>query len=83
MKIHCNLIYLILILTLNFSCVEKKSTEKETNKPEFVATSKTDTLKFGSEIRAIFQDSKSCYRLEAPYCSCPGQEEVIVTSCFW
>lgn len=55
------LIYLILILTLNFSCVEKKSTEKETNKPELVATSRTDTLKFTSGIRSIFQDSKGNY----------------------
>lgn len=55
------LIYLILILTLNFSCVEKKSTEKEVNKPEQVSTSKTDTLKFTSGIRAIFQDSKGNY----------------------
>ena len=55
------LIYLILLLTLNFSCVEKKSTEKETNKPELVATSKTDTLKFTSGIRAILQDSKGNY----------------------
>ena len=47
-----NLIYLILILTLNFSCVERKSTDKETKKPELVATSKTDTLKFTSGIRA-------------------------------
>jgi len=55
------LIYLILILTLTFSCVEKKSTENETNKPELVATSKTDTLKFTSGIRVIFQDSKGNY----------------------
>jgi len=55
------LIYLILILTLNFSCVEKKSTENETNNPELVATSKTDTLKFTSGVRAIFQDSKGNY----------------------
>ena len=55
------LIYLILILTLNFSCVEKKSTKKGTNKPELVVTSKTDTLKFTSAIRAIFQDSKGNY----------------------
>lgn len=55
------LIYLILILTLNFSCVEKKSTEKEINKPELVATSKNDTLKFTSGIRAILQDSKGNY----------------------
>jgi len=55
------LIYLILILTLNFSCVEKKSTEKEVNKSELVRTSKADTLKFTSGIRAIFQDSKGNY----------------------
>ena len=55
------LIYLILILTFNFSCVDKKSTESETNKSELVATVKTDTLKFTSAIRAIFQDSKGNY----------------------
>jgi ligand-binding sensor domain-containing protein len=53
--------YILLILTLNFSCVEKKSTEGETNKFELEATSKTDTLKFTSEIRSIFQDSKGNY----------------------
>lgn len=52
------LIYLLTLLTLNFSCVEKKSTEKETNRPELVVNQKTDTLKFTSGIRAIFQDSK-------------------------
>lgn len=55
------LIYLILILILNFSCVEKKSIEDETNKPEVVVNPKTDTLKFTSGIRAIFQDSKGNY----------------------
>lgn len=54
-------IYLILILTLNFSCVEKEPTKKETKNTEWVATSKTDTLQFGSGIRAIFQDSKDNY----------------------
>ena len=53
--------YILLILTLNFSCVEKKSTEGETNKSELEATSKTDTLKFTSGIRSIFQDSKGNY----------------------
>ena len=53
--------FLILILALNFSCVERKSIEKGTDKPELVVTSKTDTLKFISGIRAIFQDSKDNY----------------------
>ncbi|MBL7966356.1 MAG: hypothetical protein JNK09_05105 [Prolixibacteraceae bacterium] len=53
--------YILLILTLNFSCVEKKSTDKETNKSKLEATSKTDTLKFTSGIRSIFQDSKGNY----------------------
>jgi ligand-binding sensor domain-containing protein len=55
------MIYIVLILTLNFSCVEKNSTEKQTNKPKLVITSKTDTLKFTSGIRAILQDSKGNY----------------------
>lgn len=61
MNKRIKLIFLILILTLNFSCVEKKQTEKETNKPELAATPKTNTLKFTSGIRAIFQDSKGNY----------------------
>lgn len=55
------MIYLIVLLSLNFSCVEKKSTEKQINKSENVRTSKTDTLKFTTGIRAIFQDSKGNY----------------------
>lgn len=55
------LINLILLLIVNFSCAQKKSTEKETKKPELLATSKTDTLKFTSGIHAIFQDSKGNY----------------------
>ena len=53
--------YILLILTLSFSCVEKKSTEGENNKLELEATSKIDTLKFTSGIRSIFQDSKGNY----------------------
>ncbi|MFN3589537.1 MAG: two-component regulator propeller domain-containing protein [Spirosomataceae bacterium] len=55
------LINLIFILTLNFSCVEKKSVEGETNTSELEATSKKDTLKFTSGIHSIFQDSKGNY----------------------
>lgn len=54
------MIYLILVLTLSFSCAEKKSTEKEMKQAEPIATT-TDTLKFTSGIRAIFQDSKGNY----------------------
>lgn len=53
--------YLLLILILNFSCVEMKSREEETNKLELEATSMSDTLKFTSGIRSIFQDSKGNY----------------------
>ena len=55
------LIYLVLILTLTFSCVEKKSSQKGISQPKFVSTPKSDTLKFKSGIRAIFQDSKGNY----------------------
>lgn len=55
------MIYILLILTLNFSCVEKKSTEKEVKNSELVISLKSDTLKFTSAIRAIFQDSKGNY----------------------
>ncbi len=56
-----SMMFLFFLLALNFSCVEKKSTENELNKTELVATSETDTLKFNSGIRSIFQDSKGYY----------------------
>lgn len=52
-----SMVYLIFLLSLNFSCVEKKSTDKS----ELVGVSKTDTLKFTSGVRAIFQDGKGNY----------------------
>ena len=55
------LIYLFFILMLNLSCVEKKATEKVINQSELLSNSKTDTLKFGSGISSIFQDSKGNY----------------------
>lgn len=57
------MIYLIFLLVLNFSCVEKKATNKEVNQSELVQASKNDTLIFTSGIRAIFQDSKGNYWL--------------------
>ncbi|NNT72363.1 diguanylate cyclase [Flavobacterium sp. IMCC34852] len=61
MKKYFSLINPLLLLTLNLSCVNQKSTEKEVSKSELVSTSKTDTLQFTSGIRAIFQDSKGNY----------------------
>jgi len=55
------MIYLLLLLTLNFSCVENKSTDWKTNNPELVTNLKADTLKFTSGISSIFQDSKGNY----------------------
>ena len=55
------LIYLILILTLNLSCVENKSTEKEMSTAESLSAAQSDTLKFTSGISSIFQDSKGNY----------------------
>ena len=52
---------LIFFLTLNTSCFEYKSTEKEIHKSTLQSTLKTDTLTFISGIRAIFQDSKGNY----------------------
>lgn len=60
---NIKLIYLIFILTLNFSCSENKISDEKTDKSEFVRTSTTDTLKFTSGIRAIYQDSKGNYWL--------------------
>lgn len=55
------LIYLLPVLLLNFSCVEKKATKKEPTKIDEVSTAKADTLKFTSGIRSINQDSKGNY----------------------
>lgn len=56
-----DLLYLILILTLNFSCSEKKASDKETSKSKLITISTADTLKFSSGIRAILEDSKGAY----------------------
>lgn len=61
MKKTLKMISLIFLWTLNFSCFEKGASDKETNNTELAAMSKTDTLKFSSGIRAIFQDSKGNY----------------------
>ncbi|MBV6441589.1 MAG: hypothetical protein EPGJADBJ_03275 [Saprospiraceae bacterium] len=55
------MIYLILALILNYSCVEQKSTREEISESKLASTLKPDTLKFNSGISAIFQDSKGNY----------------------
>jgi ligand-binding sensor domain-containing protein len=61
MEIIIKMIYLILILILNFSCVENKSNELKADNLELVKTLKADTLKFTSVISSIFQDSNGKY----------------------
>lgn len=61
MKKLFQLTYLIFILTLQFSCAGKKTSEKEISKSAFVSALETDTLKFTSSIRSIFEDSKGNY----------------------
>lgn len=51
----------LFILILNFSCSQKKTSLNGALKSEVLNTSKKDTLKFTSGIRAIFQDSKGNY----------------------
>jgi ligand-binding sensor domain-containing protein len=55
-----NLVYLIFMLILNFSCVEKNSSAQEVNS-ELAKLSKNERLRFKSGIRFIFQDSKGNY----------------------
>ena len=58
MNNNLNLIYLLLILTQNFSCDEKKAGKKEFDKSELISNTSLDTIKFTSGINSIFQDSK-------------------------
>ncbi len=51
------MIFILLILTLNFSCSES-STKEELYKTEIAANSESNYLKFTSGISAIFQDSE-------------------------
>ena len=55
------MIYLILILTLNLSCVDKETSETDLNKSPLVNLSTSDSLNFTSGVRSIFQDSKGNY----------------------
>lgn len=61
MKKYCNLIYIVILLTLNLSCIKQQANKKERNNTELLCTSTTDTLKFSSGIGVIFQDSKGNY----------------------
>lgn len=55
------LIYLLLILTLNPSCIDKNATENKIIQSEFSSNSQTVPLKFTSAIRSIFQDKMGNY----------------------
>lgn len=54
-------IYLILFLTLGFSCAEKNPTNQLSGKQHVFVETTSDTLNFKSGIRAIFQDNKGVY----------------------
>lgn len=56
-----NLIYLILILTLNLACAENKPTIPDSGKQKLAPSAIGDSLTFTSGIRVIFQDSKGVY----------------------
>jgi len=58
MNRRTKLICFMLLATLSFSCAKKKTSQKQTDTAEFFHPLKTDTLKFNSGIRSIFQDSK-------------------------
>lgn len=58
MNKNLKLFFSLLIFTLNLSCVVNESGEKENTNSGWVATTKADSLRFTSGIRAIFQDSK-------------------------
>lgn len=61
MTILFKLMPLILIVTWSLSCAEKKTSVKPSHPSDIVQPSTTDSLKFTSGIRAIFQDSKGRY----------------------
>ncbi len=55
------MIYLVLLLILNYSCVEQPSTKETISAATSASALTIDTLKFSSGIGAIFQDSKGNY----------------------
>jgi ligand-binding sensor domain-containing protein len=55
------MIYLLLLSVLHFSCADQQATEKEGERSSALNPAGTDTLKFSSGIRAIFEDSKGRY----------------------
>lgn len=57
------MIILLLLLITNYACVNIQTSEIDVLEPDLLNKSQTDTLKFTSGIRAIFQDSKANYWL--------------------
>ncbi len=58
MQTKPNMIYLMLILTLNYACVEHVTTNIGVDNFQIENNFNADTLRFTSGIRSIFQDSK-------------------------
>lgn len=61
MSIYSKFSCLTLLLVLNFSCVSVESSNAELRNSALDYTTKTDTLKFTSGVRAIFKSSKGNY----------------------
>ena len=61
MNTRCKTMYLILLATLNFSCIGKSAVDKEFQHIELLSATFTDSLKFTSGVRTIFQDSEGTY----------------------
>lgn len=63
MKNFLKMFILLLLVLLNFSCIEKKIAEIEPINSEVLNTLKSDSLQFTSGIRVILQDRKGNYWL--------------------
>jgi ligand-binding sensor domain-containing protein len=58
---YMTVLYLIVIMILNFSCTENRNSNNTIKQNKIKLTNVTDTLKFKSGIRSILQDSKGNY----------------------
>ena len=58
------LIFLLLLITLNYACAQQPSTKQKAITAEVVTTGAADTLAFSSGIKSIFKTAKATIGLE-------------------